>query len=77
MSMLSKIVEGSSHSDADPQLIVIVLTPSGDAELTLLKVVLCLRPVTYEAWGSNPYAKLPTRGSNSGPPDDSRASMFT
>ena len=51
---LSRIVEGSSHSDADPQLIVIVLTPSGDAELTLLKVVLCLRPVTYEAWGSNP-----------------------
>ena len=43
-----RTVDGSSHSDKDPQLIVIVFTPAGDAELMLLKVVLCLRCVTYE-----------------------------
>ena len=74
--MHSNTVEGSSHSLADPQLMVIVLTPAGDAELTLLKVVLCRLPVTYEADGSNPKAMLPTSGSNSGPPELKRASMI-
>ena len=45
---LSKAVEGSSHSDEDPQLMVMVFTPAGLAELTFENVVACLRCVTYE-----------------------------
>ncbi len=37
--MLSKTVELSSHADEEPQLIVTVFTPAGDAEFTLENVV--------------------------------------
>ena len=39
---LSNAVFASSHSDAEPQFMVIVFTPLGDAKLTFEKVVLCL-----------------------------------
>lgn len=48
---LSKTVDGSSHSDAESQLMVMVFTPAGDAELTFVKVVEDLRACTYEPWG--------------------------
>jgi len=56
----NKTVLGSSHSLLEPQLIVIVFTPDGEAELTFDQEVLSLEFVQYEPWGSNPNFNGPT-----------------